>query len=165
MHARDICRLAGKLIIGGFDGAELPERYARALREGLRGGAILFVDSNPDNPVIGDRSFGADPDLVAACAVAFLEGIGASGVLACGNPARASAADPLGVIDGGAIVIEGLPTEPLIAECEQALADPSSPLIYVASAAKLGRTTEEYRRILRKDDRRFAAHRNKSTGC
>jgi hypothetical protein len=28
----------------------------------------------------------------------------------------------------------------------------SSPLIYVASAAKLGRTTEEYRRILREDD-------------
>jgi hypothetical protein len=27
----------------------------------------------------------------------------------------------------------------------------SSPLIYVASAAKLGRTTEEYRRILRED--------------
>jgi hypothetical protein len=27
----------------------------------------------------------------------------------------------------------------------------NSPLIYVASAAKLGRTTEEYRRILRED--------------
>jgi hypothetical protein len=31
----------------------------------------------------------------------------------------------------------------------RAVAQPSSPLIYVASAAKLGRKAEEYRRILR----------------
>jgi beta-N-acetylhexosaminidase len=32
----------GELIIGGFAGATLPTAYARALREGRRGGAILF---------------------------------------------------------------------------------------------------------------------------
>jgi hypothetical protein len=32
-----------------------------------------------------------------------------------------------------------------------AVREASSPLIFVASAAKLGRTTEEYRRILRED--------------
>jgi hypothetical protein len=35
--------------------------------------------------------------------------------------------------------------------CDFSKARPNSPLIYVASAAKLGRTTEEYRRILRED--------------
>jgi beta-N-acetylhexosaminidase len=32
----------GELVIGGFAGTTLPEAYARALREGRRGGAILF---------------------------------------------------------------------------------------------------------------------------
>jgi beta-N-acetylhexosaminidase len=165
--------LCGQLIVGGFDGPELPERYARALREGRRGGAILFrrnlpdiptsarvceairaaspadlppfigvdqeggrvtrlpapfltlppmrvlgelsdlglvrragravatelsaigfnlnfapildVDSNPDNPVIGDRAFGRDPRTVMRNAVAFLQGLQEKNVLACGK--------------------------------------------------------------------------------
>src|SRR5580692_3846053 len=32
----------GELVIGGFDGTELPASFARALRDGRRGGAILF---------------------------------------------------------------------------------------------------------------------------
>ena len=32
----------GQLVIGGFQGATLPEGFAKALREGRRGGAILF---------------------------------------------------------------------------------------------------------------------------
>ena len=32
----------GSLVIGGFDGTSLPEEYAGALRQGRRGGAILF---------------------------------------------------------------------------------------------------------------------------
>jgi len=169
----DLSRLAGQLIVGGFDGATLPARYEKALRAGLRGGAILFrrnlpsveaaaalceqireaaepsrppfigvdqeggrvarlpapflklppmralgaigeldlvrraaravgralaavgfnldfapvldVDSNPDNPIIGDRSFGRDPAWVGACGVAFAQGLEAEGVLACGK--------------------------------------------------------------------------------
>lgn len=165
--------LCGQLVVGGFHGLDLPARFATALREGRRGGAILFrrnlpdltvahrltralveaagpelppfigvdqeggrvarlpapfpklppmrvlgtigdtelvrraaravgrellalgfnldfapvldVDSNPDNPIIGDRSFGRDPARVAACAVAFGEGLEAEGVLACGK--------------------------------------------------------------------------------
>ncbi len=34
--------LCGQLVIGGFDGTELPSSFARALAEGERGGAILF---------------------------------------------------------------------------------------------------------------------------
>jgi beta-N-acetylhexosaminidase len=165
--------LAGQLIVGGFDGVELGARFATALKEGRRGGAILFrrnlsdiataarlcdtiareaapgfppfigvdqeggrvtrlpppfltlppmralgglgdlalvrraaravatelgaigfnldfapvldVDSNPDNPIIGDRSFGADPRTVMRNAVAFVQGLQDKNVLACGK--------------------------------------------------------------------------------
>ncbi len=46
---------------------------------------VLDVDSNPANPIIGDRAFSANPGEVARCGVAFLEGLQAAGVLACGK--------------------------------------------------------------------------------
>jgi beta-N-acetylhexosaminidase len=46
---------------------------------------VLDVDSNPDNPVIGDRAFGADPRTVMRCGVAFLQGLQDKNVLACGK--------------------------------------------------------------------------------
>jgi beta-N-acetylhexosaminidase len=169
----DLPRLCGQIIVGGFDGASLSPRFERALRDGRRGGVILFkrnlpdagatfgicqaiaaaappdfppfvgldqeggrvsrlpppflklppmrvlgeigdldlvrraaravaaelsatgfnldfapvldVDSNPDNPVIGDRSFGRDPRTVMRCGVAFLQGLQDRSVLACGK--------------------------------------------------------------------------------
>ncbi len=45
---------------------------------------VCDVDSNPLNPVIGDRAFGSDPDTVARHAVAFVRGLqDDAGVLAC----------------------------------------------------------------------------------
>ena len=41
------------------------------------------VDSNPDNPVIGDRSFGRDPAEVARHVVAHLEAHQEAGIIAC----------------------------------------------------------------------------------
>jgi len=41
------------------------------------------VDSNPDNPVIGDRSFATEADAVAWHAGAFIEGLQSAGVAAC----------------------------------------------------------------------------------
>ncbi|MGW7368316.1 glycoside hydrolase family 3 protein [Streptomyces sp. NPDC054841] len=41
------------------------------------------VNSNPDNPVIGVRSFGADPQLVARHTAAYIEGLQSAGVAAC----------------------------------------------------------------------------------
>jgi beta-N-acetylhexosaminidase len=46
---------------------------------------VLDVHSNPQNPVIGDRAFGTDPEQVAALALAFARGLMASGVMACGK--------------------------------------------------------------------------------
>jgi beta-N-acetylhexosaminidase len=41
------------------------------------------VNNNPDNPVINVRSYGEDPQAVAAYAKAFIEGAQASGAMAC----------------------------------------------------------------------------------
>ena len=46
---------------------------------------VLDVDSNPRNPIIGDRAFSSDPAVVAACGVALIEGLEGEGVLACGK--------------------------------------------------------------------------------
>ena len=41
------------------------------------------VDSNPDNPVIGDRSFGRDPQLCARHVQTFIESMNATGMISC----------------------------------------------------------------------------------
>jgi beta-N-acetylhexosaminidase len=41
------------------------------------------VDTNPANPVIGDRSFGDDPDLVGRLGAAFAAGLQGGGLAAC----------------------------------------------------------------------------------
>ncbi len=78
--------------LGRRDDPDLTRRAARALGRQL--GAIGFnvnfapvldVDTNPDNPVIGDRSFGADPALVARHGVAFARGLRDAGIMACGK--------------------------------------------------------------------------------
>ena len=44
---------------------------------------VVDVDTNPDNPVIGDRAFSRDPVEVAECAAAYLRGLRAGGVQNC----------------------------------------------------------------------------------
>lgn len=46
---------------------------------------VLDVDTNPDNPVIGDRSFSRDPEVVSRMAGSFLVGHLMSGVIPCGK--------------------------------------------------------------------------------
>ena len=47
---------------------------------------VLDVDSNPNNPVIGDRSYSPDPQTVAALGVAAIAGFQTdAGILACGK--------------------------------------------------------------------------------
>lgn len=46
-------------------------------------GPVADVNSNPDNPVIGTRSFGSDPAHVARHVVAWVEGLQSAGVAAC----------------------------------------------------------------------------------
>ncbi|MFW6410132.1 MAG: beta-N-acetylhexosaminidase, partial [Halanaerobiales bacterium] len=46
---------------------------------------VLDVNNNPDNPVIGVRSFGEDPELVADLGTAYMEGLQSEGVIATGK--------------------------------------------------------------------------------
>ncbi len=46
---------------------------------------VLDVDTNPANPVIGDRSFSRDPHEVARLGVALAQGLEAGGVASCGK--------------------------------------------------------------------------------
>lgn len=42
---------------------------------------VLDVNSNPDNPIIGDRSFSADPDIVSELGIQTMKGIESQGVI------------------------------------------------------------------------------------
>lgn len=64
--------------VAGAMGTEL-----RAMGFNLNFAPVADVDSNPRNPVIGDRSFGRDPARVAQQVVAFAQGLEAQGVIAC----------------------------------------------------------------------------------
>jgi beta-N-acetylhexosaminidase len=174
--ASSLRRLCGQLVVGGFEGTDLPPTFARALAAGERGGAVLFarnltpdpmqcaelaraiaekspphlpplvaidqeggrvqrlrapvlqlppmrafgkiddpdeavrvvtdsaealarqlaalgitmdfapvldLDTCAENPIIGDRSFGADCGLVERLGRAFAQGLAAAGVLSC----------------------------------------------------------------------------------
>jgi beta-N-acetylhexosaminidase len=68
----------------------LLERVGRALGSELKClglsmnfAPVVDVDTNPDNPVIGDRAFSSDPERVAECGAAYLRGLRAGGVQSC----------------------------------------------------------------------------------
>jgi beta-N-acetylhexosaminidase len=71
---------------------DLVERAARVVAAELRAigfninfAPVLDVNTEPDNPVIGDRAFGSDPDTVARFGVAYLVGLQNGNVSACGK--------------------------------------------------------------------------------
>jgi beta-N-acetylhexosaminidase len=80
----------GNLALGAVDDEKLTEQVARALGGRLAAAGIGLdyapdadVNSNPDNPVIGVRSFGADTGLVARHTAAWVRGLQSAGVGAC----------------------------------------------------------------------------------
>lgn len=66
--------------VGAAFGDEL-----RAVGFNLDYAPVLDVDSNPANPIIGDRSFSPEPDAVADVGLAFWRGLQSRGVLGCGK--------------------------------------------------------------------------------
>jgi beta-N-acetylhexosaminidase len=74
--ARNFCDQAGE--VGRAWGIELA-----SLGINVNFAPVLDVDSNPNNPVIGPRSFGASPDSVAASALSLLRGMHAGSVIGC----------------------------------------------------------------------------------
>jgi beta-N-acetylhexosaminidase len=77
-------------VLGQQGDAEAARRVGRLLAFEVRAtgfdwdfAPVLDVDSNPANPVIGDRSFGSDPADVARLGVALAEGMERAGVASC----------------------------------------------------------------------------------
>ncbi|MFJ8015429.1 glycoside hydrolase family 3 protein [Streptomyces sp. NPDC096339] len=80
----------GNLALGAVDDTALTRDVARELGRRLAECGVNLnwapsadVNSNPDNPVIGVRSFGADTHLAARHTAAYVEGLQAAGVAAC----------------------------------------------------------------------------------
>lgn len=84
--------LPSAMALGAVDDPDLASRAGNAVGRELRAlgvdidlAPVLDVNNNPDNPVIGVRSFGERPDRVAALGAAFAEGLQESAVVACGK--------------------------------------------------------------------------------
>ncbi|QJW36292.1 glycoside hydrolase family 3 N-terminal domain-containing protein [Cellulosimicrobium protaetiae] len=84
--------LPGSAALGVVDDVVVTEEVGAALGRLLTATGVdldlapdLDVNSDPDNPVIGVRSFGADPALVARHGAAFVRGLHAGGAGACGK--------------------------------------------------------------------------------
>ncbi|MDK1476676.1 glycoside hydrolase family 3 protein [Streptomyces sp. 549] len=90
LEARTGSSFPGNLALGAIDDPALTREVARELGRRLADCGVNLnwapsadVNSNPGNPVIGVRSFGADPALVARHTAAYVEGMQAAGVAAC----------------------------------------------------------------------------------
>lgn len=76
--------------LADLDDLELIERVGRAVGKELRClgltmnfAPVVDVDTNPDNPIIGDRAFSSHPDRVVELAGAYMAGLRAGGLQNC----------------------------------------------------------------------------------
>jgi beta-N-acetylhexosaminidase len=80
---------AGAMALGAVDDEDLAERVGAAIGRELRAAGVNVnyapvcdLATNPANPALGVRTFGDDPERVAALVAAFVRGHAASGVAA-----------------------------------------------------------------------------------
>ena len=92
MRLKEVPDFQRNLILGALDDDMLLYEYGREVaRQCRRMGIhvnfapVLDVNDNPLNPVIGNRSFGESPELVARHAIAFARGLEDGGVMAVGK--------------------------------------------------------------------------------
>jgi beta-N-acetylhexosaminidase len=90
LDRRDGSPYPGHLVLGRAGDPALTEAVARDIGVRLAAAGINLdlapvadVNTNPDNPVIGVRSFGADPHAVAAHVRGYVTGLQSAGVAAC----------------------------------------------------------------------------------
>ena len=81
-HAILLCRAMGEGCRRSRpgDGAR-----TRSLGVNLNFAPVLDIDTNPDNPVIGERAFGRTAEAVIAAALPFMHAMQAENVIACGK--------------------------------------------------------------------------------
>ncbi len=65
--------------------AAVTARELRAVGINMNMAPVLDVNTNPANPVIGDRSYGDDPERVCAFGLAVMAGLRDHGVIPCGK--------------------------------------------------------------------------------
>jgi beta-N-acetylhexosaminidase len=87
-----IVKLPPMRSLGQLDDLRLTRDAARTLGQQLAAlgfnldfAPVLDVDTNPANPVIGDRSFSRDPETVIRHARAFAAGLAEAGLASCGK--------------------------------------------------------------------------------
>ncbi|WP_030421692.1 glycoside hydrolase family 3 N-terminal domain-containing protein [Streptomyces sp. SCSIO 75703] len=90
LEVRDGSSFPGNHALGAVDDVVLTREVAAELGRRLVACGVNLdwapsadVNSNPDNPVIGVRSFGADTDLAARHTAAYVTGLQSAGVAAC----------------------------------------------------------------------------------
>jgi beta-N-acetylhexosaminidase len=90
LHMREGSPHPGNAALGIVDDVALTEAVARSIGHELSAvgvdlntAPVVDVNSNPSNPVIGVRSFGAEASLVARHARAYIAGLQSAGVAAC----------------------------------------------------------------------------------
>ncbi|MFO8071716.1 MAG: beta-N-acetylhexosaminidase [Polyangia bacterium] len=120
--------------LGAIDDPELTELAGRLVGAELRAvgftldlAPVLDVDTNPDSPVIGDRSYGASPAAVMRHGLAFARGLKDGGVLPCAKHfpghGRAAVDSHLSLprVDCDRESLEAVELEPFCAWCRTGL--------------------------------------------
>ncbi len=90
--APDMPGLPGNMAVAATGRSEWARDIGKATAAQLRSvgvnmnlAPVLDVNNNPHNPVIGVRSYGEDPQMVAEFGVKMIRGLQESGVIACGK--------------------------------------------------------------------------------
>ncbi len=81
------CELIGKCYSSelAYAAAATVAKELRAVGINMNMSPVLDVNSNPDNPVIGDRAFGTTPEVVGEMALVTAAGLQDNRVVACGK--------------------------------------------------------------------------------
>jgi beta-N-acetylhexosaminidase len=131
LHARSGSPVLGPAALGAADDLDLTRDTGWLVGAELAAtgvdldlAPVADVNNNPDNPVIGTRSFGADPRRTAEHVVAWLQGLQEAGVAACvkhfpghGDTAQDSHLD-LPTVEAGLDVLAARELLPFIAAVE-----------------------------------------------
>lgn len=82
--------MPGNMALGAINSLEITQKASNIIGEELNALGInlnfapcLDVNSNPQNPIIGTRSFGQNPELVAAHGNAFIKGLHEQNIISC----------------------------------------------------------------------------------
>lgn len=68
-----------------YGAAEVTARELRSVGINMNLAPVLDVNSNPDNPIIGDRAYGTQPEQVCTYGMAVMQGLEDNGIIPCGK--------------------------------------------------------------------------------